>query len=434
MACPQRFQKMVQFSWFGRSCMLAILVCGAVAAQFLLMQACLAPGSFHLLHSHRHPCPAVLAASQQQVNPGSDSLPLPAPCRPPPLEQSEGPVAPAAAQQLVKPWLVVCVATTPRQSVNYLNATLAKLTLELPSDPRDPFYGKLQVVVMNVAGKYHDHFERVREELAETHLAKFVDFLNLSDSSPDPGCPPTAAGPNVPSTRECKLTRDIVGTYRAAAGRGKYLTFLEDDMELCPFGLQTLTYLLRKATLYNKDWFAVRTSFGMNGIFLHDKDVLPLADYMLKHQQRRPPDHLAVEWFLGEHPDAASYRGNRRHMSYRYNLFYHSGTVSSLSHNFVQARFPTCYAELMPPVIFDTEAFDSRNCSVDDLSPCPADKGAAAGSLAQWPVMLPWNGNLGIFCGKSWASRCEDCPGRVGSGNCNGDCVWEVGYCHRKRA
>lgn len=100
----------------------------------------------------------------------------------------------------------------------------------------------------------------------------------------------------------------------------------------------------------------------------------PFASYLLEHQVRRPPDHLVVEWFAGETDQSAAYRGGRQHVAFRYNLFNHIGSVSSLRTE-QQTTWPVCYDPLGVPTLFEVEAFKSDQCPTDDIWPCdpPAD-------------------------------------------------------------
>ena len=116
-------------------------------------------------------------------------------------------------------------------------------------------------------------------------------------------------------------------------------------MLLCKGGLEAMQHMLSKASRYHHDWIALRTSYGMNGIFLHDKDMEHFHQYLLKNQLRRPPDHLAVEWFAGETQESGKYRGRRINVAYRFNIYDHIG-VSSTLRSQMQTSFPRCYENL----------------------------------------------------------------------------------------
>ena len=145
--------------------------------------------------------------------------------------------------------------------------------------------------------------------------------------------------------------------------------FLEDDMKFCPYGFHSIQYLLNKASLYHPNWLAIRASYGMNGIFMRNEDMIVFSEYLLKHQARRPPDHLVVEWYAGESPESSKYKSDRTNIGFRYNLFDHIGTVSTLR-AVKQTTFPRCYDELLEPTVFKVEAFSVTECPKDDIWPC----------------------------------------------------------------
>ena len=149
--------------------------------------------------------------------------------------------------------------------------------------------------------------------------------------------------------------------------------FTEDDIELCPHALMPIQYMLNKAELYKPGFMSIRASYGMNGIIIRDADVASFGDYLLEHQARRPPDHLVVEWFAGEKPQANKIKAGRAHMAFRYNILNHLGVVSTLRSQRSKA-FPMCYEELGEPTLFEVEAFDYRRCLDDDIWPCDAGK------------------------------------------------------------
>lgn len=221
------------------------------------------------------------------------------------------------------------------------------------------------VVVMNVSGLPHGRF---LEAQARYRDAPFIEFREHLDPQPLEG-PQQSKNRNVPNAKVRKQTRDLVALLRAAQGRGRHFLFMEDDFVACPGALLATLHYLWKADARAPDWLAVRSSYGMNGIALQDKDLGAFADYMEQHQARRPCDHLVVEWFAGETRQAAQHKRDRPHFAYRYNLFDHVGVTSSLR---AQASpiYPICYEMLHKGILFEVEAFDPKQCPGDDLWPC----------------------------------------------------------------
>ena len=270
-----------------------------------------------------------------------------------------------------KKWLSIAIPTVPRSNnEDYLLTTLAAWNSLLPTDPLDVLYQQIIIIIVHItssSSSSHARFEKAKEMYQDSPYFEFHCIV----SPPQPkGLPLTDAGnANVPGFRVRKQTRDLAAVLEKAVEKSSYYLFQEDDMLPCKQLPVVLTYLLSKANSYSPDWIAIRASYGMNGILLHGKDLSFFINYLNKHQARRPPDHLVVEWFAGETAESRNYRGNRQNIGYRYNILEHIGIVSTLRSS-KTTGFPTCYEELREPTVFEVEAFKEKLCPNDDIWPC----------------------------------------------------------------
>ena len=317
------------------------------------------------------------------------NLPPPPPPPPPPpailsksiLPASKTLVASTAADTDLtsfdnKVWLTVGLPTVPRKGgVDYLTPTIKSFLEQISDDPADPLYGKLRIVVMNMRPGEHPLFDKVRDVVLASEKGRAHIFF-VENNHPGVDATPRKRDrgtPDLPGYKVRKQTRDLVSLLRAETimKQSEYYLFSEDDMRLCDHGLSALRYLINKATYYRKEWFAIRVSYGMNGIIMRNSngDLQAFANYLEQHQRRRPPDHLVVEWFAGEKPQSKKYRNNRQHMAFRYNLFDHLGKTSSLRTT-LSPKYPICYEPLLVPILFEVEAFKPKICGNNDMWPC----------------------------------------------------------------
>ncbi|CAM9349370.1 unnamed protein product [Ectocarpus sp. 12 AP-2014] len=302
-------------------------------------------------------------------------------------------VAAAAVPGRRKASVVLGVPTVPRpKGVNYLEQTLqavlAQVDQQESSTNGTPEGGlAITILVMNVHGPSHEAFYKARDKYEGRRGVIFMSVGEAldADGAPivvgkgEPLTPKAQARKKVlPLTKVQEQTRDLVYLLRAAAGLADHYLFMEDDMLLCPGGAAAIGRMISKAHSYHPDWIAIRASFGMNGILIQDKDVLTFASYLEMHQKRRPPDHLVVEWFAGETPASAEFKGNRQHMAFRYNVFQHLGSVSTLRGK-ISPDYPKCFEELTIQTLFEVEAFDFKGCPDEDMSPCDVPASAKSG-------------------------------------------------------
>ncbi|GMH55712.1 hypothetical protein TL16_g03942 [Triparma laevis f. inornata] len=270
-----------------------------------------------------------------------------------------------------KKWLTVGMPTVPRKE-NHLGQTIDSWLKQLPLHEKDPLYDDVLLVVMNVHGGGHEWFEKAEEKYGggRHEKSRYIKFIVLEKALEDPTHGRQDQGDaNHPGSRVRKQTRDISSVLSHSSGLSDFYFFTEDDMLLCPNALQAIQYMMNKAERYKPNFMSIRASYGMNGIVIRDEDVQGFSEYLVQHQERRPPDHLVVEWFAGETPQSALVKSSRAHFAFRYNILHHLGIVSTLR-NAKSKSFPKCFEELGEPTLFEVEAFDFRRCGNDDIWPC----------------------------------------------------------------
>lgn len=224
------------------------------------------------------------------------------------------------------------------------------------------------------------------------------------------------------------------------ARQAAHFMFMEDDMELCPHGMQALHHAIGKASAYAPmGWSALRVSYGMNGVVLPAQDLPIFADYLMSRLVDRPPDHVVVEWFAAETDKARAYLSQRRNMAFRHNLFLHLGKVSSIAKG--DRSTPSCFEEL-GALMVDVEKFDITGCADDDISPCFGRQGppkviewtkycSANAPTLQPQMIVPLASNVQPVAGNQ-GETCDTVCGRQGKA-CRQDQLAALNNCDQLR-
>jgi hypothetical protein len=299
------------------------------------------------------------------------------------------PIIPTSNTQF-KTWLTLGIPTVGRKPPQpYLVKTLQSIADQLSTQHINNNNNIIKVIIIhhinpNTTSQDHHHhhewfdIEKLhRKDDSRFDFIRMINPLNQQQTDQqlyDPG------SSNRPGTRVQQQTRDIINTLRVIYEKyqPEFHLIMEDDFSLCPNALQIIYYLLHRATVvYGEDWLTIRVSYGFNGVLIHGSDLIPLSNYLEKHIKRRPPDHLLVEWFAGEHPESKAYKGDRIHACFRYNLLDHLGVQSTLRDT--RTDYMTgCFTEFTPHDLFEVEVFKMKECGVNNpkehLWPCPQDQ------------------------------------------------------------
>lgn len=293
------------------------------------------------------------------------------------LALAQLPQLPDCDEEPTHPWLVIGIPTVARRdALDYLNPALDYIVEQLP-DPKTSqgslLKDRVRILVLNNGhGKKHPAFDKAvaRFNPKANPMGRYLKF----ETNPDPATHSLKSdlgSANHPGAKVRQQTVDMASLMEASAALKPDLFFLmEDDFRLCPHFFQVLDYAVAKMSRVQPTWIALRISYGLAGAVVPGKDIAALADYLRRHVERRPPDHLLVEWFAGESPESARYKMDRQHFAFRHNLLQHFGTVSSLRGS-RQGRFAGCYEALDTGSLFEVEAFKKDVCPNEDVWPCP---------------------------------------------------------------
>jgi hypothetical protein len=269
--------------------------------------------------------------------------------------------------------LIIAIPAVPRPQ-RYLTNTLAALLEQLPSTNHGsdtPWRNNIQVYIVNNKPGEFPEFDELRTK--HSSVPEFV-FLENTEKQEDRFAhledPDDFNNPNdIPGKKVRHQTYDLISLMKLAKNKSRYFMFMEDDFPVCPKALDTFYYVLRKAKLYQPNWKAIRTSYGMNGIFVDGNELQSLAAFFDENVAHRPPDGLVVEWMCGKlSPTQETCEKPQRHFTFRWNLFRHIGAVSSLRQTGLQ-KFPGCWEEYSD-LLWEVDSFNVDDCNEDDLWPC----------------------------------------------------------------
>eukprot|EP00656_Telonema_subtile_P004026 TRINITY_DN11831_c0_g1_i1.p1 TRINITY_DN11831_c0_g1~~TRINITY_DN11831_c0_g1_i1.p1 ORF type:complete len:451 (+),score=65.89 TRINITY_DN11831_c0_g1_i1:252-1604(+) len=250
-------------------------------------------------------------------------------------------VAPAIAKQI--------------QAASHIPAELIVMQPRRPDGPTGP--NSLQITSIRDVIKQFPHASVLNFSPNLIDPLKPANFKHHPELTPGP------------SARQ--QTRDVAKLLQELSPRcGKAVMLLEDDFEPCTRFVELSSHAIEQASKVDSDWSGIRVSFGMNGILLQCRDLLPLARYLVEEQLNMPVDLLTDEWHMKATKKTQLALGKRRCFFYKHNLLFHIGFVSTFKDRKERSGL-LCGAKLALVNSFVAgTSFQQSVCPRADISPC----------------------------------------------------------------
>jgi len=279
--------------------------------------------------------------------------------------------------------------------VTYLDQSFSSLLEGLPTSSSHPLWNTVKLFLVNnfYPGK-HEDFNRIKDRMKFDPRGHFFEFyestrrlkeqekqeqkqkrslLEADEDKEEEGEVGFKTGRKLMRQiwgdeqeqirRETQQTLDLCNMLTMLEGKSEYYLFMEDDMTLCPAGMEAIMHAVDKANRQG-GWRAIRFSFGLNGILIKNSDIPSLRDYWMSKGTGGPshlhsPDMLVLAYWAPMNGGLLIFKGN---------LMEHKGVVST----FEGRDHGTDYLKCWETNKFWPQ-FHEGPCQKDDLQPCRND-------------------------------------------------------------
>lgn len=146
--------------------------------------------------------------------------------------------------------------------------------------------------------------------------------------------------------------------------------YMEDDFLICDNAESHLLSIYLWAQKYRSHWKSIRTSIGFNGLFMQCKDIHGYIKTVWEECLNPMKNLYPLDYALGVSWSPINSNEKRVHFTFKYNLFYHIGKVSTVGNEIDGLYAPKCYDGMAHSFNFYLEKFDTFNCEKYMISPC----------------------------------------------------------------